>query len=130
VLDLYQRRFEGRRLRRDEYVICADEKSQLQALGRRHASLPLAPGLAARFEFDYGRNGTLAYLAGWDVHQANLFDRVEAKTGIEPFGRLVEQVTVEPSARPGPSSGSSTTAQATPATPRSTGSRTPGRTHG
>jgi DDE superfamily endonuclease len=25
-------------------------------------------------------------------HHANLFDRVEAKTGIEPFGRLVEQV--------------------------------------
>ena len=97
VLDLYQRRFQGRRLRPDEYVICADEKSQLQALGRRHASLPPAAGRAARFEFDYRRNGTLAYLAGWDVHQADLFDRVEGKTGIEPFGRLVEQVmTVEP----------------------------------
>ena len=92
VLDLYQRRFQGRRLRPDEYVICADEKSQLQALGRRHGSLPPAPGRAARFEFDYRRNGTLAYLAGWDVHHANLFDRVEEKTGIEPFGRLVEQV--------------------------------------
>jgi hypothetical protein len=97
VLDLYQRRFEGRRLRPDEYVICADEKSQLQALGRKHASLPPAAGRAARFEFDYQRNGTLAYLAGWDVHHANLFDRVEAKTGIEPFGRLVDDVmTVEP----------------------------------
>ena len=92
MLDLYQRRFEGRRLRPDEYVICADEKTQLQALGRRHATLPPAPGRPARFEFDYERNGTLAYLAGWDVHHANLFDRVEAKTGIEPFGRLVEQV--------------------------------------
>ena len=92
VLDLYQRRFEGRRLRPDEYVICADEKSQLQALGRRHPTLPPAPGRPARVEFDYRRNGTLAYLAGWDVHHANLFDRVEAKTGIEPFGRLVEQV--------------------------------------
>jgi hypothetical protein len=79
VLDLYQRRFAGRRLRPDEYVICADEKSQLQALGRRHASLPPAAGRAARFEFDYRRNGTLAYLAGWDVHHANLFDRVEDK---------------------------------------------------
>ena len=97
VLDLYQRRFEGRRLRPDEYVICADEKSQLQALGRRHATLPPGPGRAARIEFDYRRNGTLAYLAGWDVHHANLFDRVEAKTGIDPFGRLVEQVmSVEP----------------------------------
>jgi DDE superfamily endonuclease len=97
VLDLYQRRFQGRRLRPDEYVICADEKSQLQALGRRHASMPSAPGRAARFEFDYRRNGTVAYLAGWDVHHANLFDRVEERTGIEPFGRLVEQVmSVEP----------------------------------
>jgi DDE superfamily endonuclease len=92
VLDLYQRRFEGRRLRPDEYVICADEKSQLQALGRKHASLPPAPGRAARVEFDYERNGTLAYLAGWDVHQANLFDRAAPKTGIEPFGRLVADV--------------------------------------
>jgi hypothetical protein len=31
------------------------------------------------------------------VHHANLFDRVEQTTGIEPFGRLVEQVmTSEP----------------------------------
>jgi len=97
VLDLYQRRFQGRRLRPDEYVICADEKTQLQALGRKHAALPPAPGRTARFEFEYERNGILAYLAGWDVHHANLFDRIEANTGIEPFGRLVEQVmTVEP----------------------------------
>ena len=97
VLDLYQRRFQGRRLRPDEYVICADEKTQLQALGRKHASLPPAPGRVARFEFDYKRNGTLAYLAGWDVHHANLFDRVEANSGREPFDRLVADVmSVEP----------------------------------
>jgi hypothetical protein len=45
-------------------VICADEKSQLQALGRRHASVPRGPGRPGRFEFDYQRNGTLAYIAG------------------------------------------------------------------
>jgi hypothetical protein len=92
VLDLYARRFEGRRLRPDELVICADEKSQLQALGRRHQTLPAGPGRPSLVEFDYRRGGTLAYLAAWDVHHANLFGRVEAKTGIEPFGRLVEQV--------------------------------------
>jgi DDE superfamily endonuclease len=97
VLDLYQRRFQGRRLRPDEYVICADEKTQLQALGRRHPTLPARSGRAARVEFEYQRHGTLAYLAAWDVHHAKLFDRVEAKTGIEPFGRLVAQVmSVEP----------------------------------
>lgn len=97
VLDLYARRFEGRRLRPDELVVSADEKSQLQALARRHTSLPAGPGRAMRNEFDYRRGGTLAYLAAWDVHHARIFGRCEAKTGIEPFGRLVEQVmTTEP----------------------------------
>jgi hypothetical protein len=49
--------------------------------------------------FEYRRGGTLACLAAWDVHHASLFDRVEPKTGIEPFGRLVEPVmTSEPHA--------------------------------
>ncbi len=92
VLDLYERRFQGGRLRPDEYVICADEKSQLQALGRRHPTTPPGPGRPARCEFEYRRGGTLAYLAAWDVHHAKIFGRVEQKTGIEPFGALVEEV--------------------------------------
>jgi hypothetical protein len=53
VLDLYARVFEGRRLVPDEYVICADEKSQLQALGRRHPTVPAGPGRPALCEFEY-----------------------------------------------------------------------------
>jgi transposase len=50
-----------------------------------------------RIEFEYERGGALQYLAAWDVHRAKLFGRCEARTGIEPFGRLVEQVmTAEP----------------------------------
>jgi hypothetical protein len=97
VLDLYARVFEGKRLRPDEYVICADEKSQLQALGRRHETVPAGAGRPALVEFEYRRAGTLAYLAAFDVHHAKLFDRVEERTGIEPFGRLVDEVlTSEP----------------------------------
>jgi hypothetical protein len=96
VLDLYERRFEDRRLRPDELVICADEKSQLQALGRRHPAVAAGPGRPTLCEL-YRRGGTLAYLAAWDVHHANLYGRVEPRTGIEPFGRLTEQVmTSEP----------------------------------
>jgi hypothetical protein len=73
-------------------VICADEKSQLQALARRHPTVPAEPGRPGLVEFEYRRGGTLAYLAAWDVHHARLFGRCEAKTGIERFGRLVEQV--------------------------------------
>ena len=43
VLDLYDRIWQGQPLGADEYVICADEKSQLQALRRRHPDLPPAP---------------------------------------------------------------------------------------
>jgi hypothetical protein len=92
VLDLYERRFEGKLLHPGEFVISADEKSQLQALGRRHETERPGPGRPGRYEFEYRRGGTLAYLAAWDVHHARLFDRVEPTTGIEPFGRLVEQV--------------------------------------
>src|SRR5204863_2169653 len=51
-----------------------------------------ARGRPALVEFEYQRGGTLAYLGAWDVHHARLFGRCEPKTGIEPFGRLVEQV--------------------------------------
>jgi DDE superfamily endonuclease len=97
ALDLYERRFEGKLLHPGEFVISADEKSQLQALGRRHETEPPRPGQSVRYEFEYRRGGTLAYLAAWDVHHARLFDRVEPTTGIEPFGRLVEQaMSTEP----------------------------------
>ncbi|MDP9428446.1 MAG: hypothetical protein M3Q47_06000 [Actinomycetota bacterium] len=44
VLDLYDRIWNGQPLGADEYVLSADEKSQLQALRRRHPDLPPAPG--------------------------------------------------------------------------------------
>jgi hypothetical protein len=34
----------------------------------------------------------MGLLAAWDVHHASLFGRIEEKTGIEPFGRLVSEV--------------------------------------
>lgn len=97
VLDLYDRSWHGRELREDEYVISADEKSQLQALHRRHPDLPPAPGRIRRQEFEYRREGTLAYLAAYDVHRARVIGRCAPTTGIEPFTALVDQVmTSEP----------------------------------
>jgi hypothetical protein len=40
--------------------ICADEESQMQALARRHTTVPAAPGRPALVEFEYRRRGTLA----------------------------------------------------------------------
>ena len=92
VLDLYQRRFRGRRLEPGEFVISADEKTSIQARCRCHPTLPPGVARVMRVEHEYERGGALAYLAAWDVHQARLFGRLEPTTGIAPFGRLVEQV--------------------------------------
>ena len=97
VLELYDRRWDGQPLGPDEYVISADEKSQLQALRRRHADLPPEPERPRRVEFDYTRGGTLAYFAALDVHRAMVMGRCAPTTGIAPFNDLVTQVmTQEP----------------------------------
>ena len=97
VLDLYARSWCGIELGDDEYVLSADEKSQLQALSRRHPELPPSPGRTRRVEFEYRRHGTLAYLGAYDVHRAHLMGTVAPTTGIAPFGELVRRVmTTEP----------------------------------
>jgi len=92
VLDLYEGRFEGRRLHPGDFVICADEKPSIQARARIHAPLAPAPGWGQRVEHTYERRGALCYLGAWDVHRGRLFGRSEPKGGIGPFERLVWQV--------------------------------------
>ncbi|MEX1043026.1 MAG: IS630 family transposase [Acidimicrobiia bacterium] len=97
VLDLYARVVDGVALGDDDYVISADEKSQLQALRRCHPSRPAGPGQIAQVEFEYERGGTLAYMGAYDVHQARLIGTIADKTGIVPFMELVDKVmTTEP----------------------------------
>lgn len=92
VLDLYAREWDGKPLGKRDFVVSSDEKTSIQARLRRHESLPPAPGRPMRVEHEYKRGGSLQYLAAWDVHRAKVFGRCEPKTGIEPFGRLVDQV--------------------------------------
>jgi hypothetical protein len=91
VLDLYGGRSEGEPLGAQDYVLCADEKTSIQARSRCHRTLPATTGTPIRVEHEYERKGALAYLAAWDVHRAKPFGRCEPKNGIEPLGRLVEQ---------------------------------------
>jgi transposase len=92
VLDLYQGLWDGNPLGPREYVISADEKSGLQVLARLHPTLPPISGQPGRYEFEYERQGTLAYLAALDVFSGRVFGRVDDTTGIVPFGKLVDLV--------------------------------------
>ena len=97
VLDLYAGTWDGRPLGAGDYVICADEKTSIQARCRCHPTLPPGKARAMRVEHDYDRGGALAYLAAWDVHRGRVTGRCEDTTGIAPFSRLAEQVmTTEP----------------------------------
>lgn len=92
VLDLYQGVWEERALRKDEFVLSADEKTSIQARIRLHTTEVHKDGRGQRVEHEYDRGGAWAYVAAWDVHRAKVFGRVEASTGIAPFDRLVAQV--------------------------------------
>jgi transposase len=97
VLELYAGIWDGEPLGSNDYVICADEKTSIQARCRCHPALPPGKARAMRIEHDYRRGGALAYLAAWDAHRGQVSGRCERTTGIAPFSRLVEQVmTAEP----------------------------------
>jgi transposase len=97
VLDLYAGTWDGRPLGGNDYVICADEKTSIQARCRCHPTLPPGKARAMRAGHDYDRGGAVAYLAAWDVHRGQVAGRCEDTTGIAPFARLVEQVmTTQP----------------------------------
>ena len=98
VLDLYARIFDGEPLGQSDYVLSADEKPGVQARSRIHPSRPCGPGQRAmRVESEYRRHGTLAYLAAYDVHRAQVIGHRAPSTGIEPFTALVNKVmTREP----------------------------------
>jgi hypothetical protein len=99
VLDLYQGYWQDERIDPFDRVISSDEKTSIQARIRIHPTLEPGPGRCRRVEAEYQRGGALQYLAAWDVQQGRVMGRCEAKTGIEPFGRLVRQVMEHPEYR-------------------------------
>lgn len=92
VLDLYEGVWQDQPLREDEFVLSADEKTSIQARARIHAPETTRSHRPMKVEHEYKRRGAWAYLAAWDVRRAKVFGRCEAKSGIAPFDRLVDQV--------------------------------------
>lgn len=95
LLDLYAREWEGAPLQDDEYVLCADEKTSIQARARIHPTLPTRPGSPMKVEHEYRRCGAWAYLAALDIHRAKVFGRCERHSGIAAFDRLIDQIMTQ-----------------------------------
>ncbi len=52
---------------RGQRVVSTDELTGVQALERKHAGLPMAPGKLERREFEYIRHGTCSFIVSRDV---------------------------------------------------------------
>jgi transposase len=55
-----------------ERVLSTDEMTGIQALERKHPTIPMGPGRAERREFEYIRRGTLTLIANFDVAQGTV----------------------------------------------------------
>jgi len=92
VLDLYHGMWQNVPLGPNEYVLCADEKTSIQARKRIHPGRGPRPGHYRQVEFEYERKGALAYLAAWDVHRGQTYGLCRQTSGISSFQDLVDLV--------------------------------------
>ncbi len=96
IVDLYQGFYQGEPLGAGDRILSFDAKPQINARRRLHPTLPAAPGRPVRYEHEYKRQGSLALLAGLDVHTGTVFASTPVTTGIKPFMDLAGQVMARP----------------------------------
>ena len=76
-------------------VLCMDEKSQIQALDRTQASLPMKPGRAGTMTHDYKRNGTTTLFAALDVLTGKVIGRCLPRHRHEEFLKFLKTIDRE-----------------------------------
>jgi transposase len=96
IVDLYQGFYQDEPLGAGDRILSFDAKPQINARRRLHPTLPAAPGRPVRYEHEYKRQGSLALLAGLDVHTGKVFASTPVTTGIKPFMDLAAQVMARP----------------------------------
>jgi len=75
-----------------EPVLSIDEKTGMQALSRRRAMQPAGPVRAARFEFEYKRNGTRCLFACFNVGTGKVLGRCTRQRKREDFLSFLDKV--------------------------------------
>ena len=92
VIDLYHRRWEGRPLGPDEYVLSADEKTCIQTLRRTRPTAPPSSGHPIRVEHEYERGEIVTYLAALDAGRGKVFGDLPEANNKVTFYRFVDRV--------------------------------------
>ena len=73
-------------------VVCIDEKSQIQALGRTAPILPIRPGLPEKATHDYVRHGTTTLFAALEVATGKVTDACHPRHTHAEFLAFLKQV--------------------------------------
>jgi transposase len=94
VLDLYNGLWDDEPLTANDVVICADEKTGLQARSRRRS--PPGPNTSLHVEHQYERHGTCTYQAAMIVGTGELIGQCVDRNTRANFEILVEEVMTHP----------------------------------
>ncbi len=73
-------------------MLCADEKSQMQALNRTAPCLPVPPATPARRSHDYVRNGTTSLFAAPDMATGKVISSVHRRHRHQEFLRFLHKI--------------------------------------
>lgn len=77
---------------RGEILLCVDEKTSIQALERKHPTLPGQAGSITKIEHEYTRHGTRCLTAGFEVATGAVLGMLTANRPAEVFAEFVRQV--------------------------------------
>jgi transposase len=76
-------------------VLCADEKSQIQALDRTQPSLPIYPGRCGTMTHDYRRHGTTTLFAALEMAEGRLIGTCMARHRHQEWVQFLRQIDRE-----------------------------------
>jgi transposase len=76
-------------------VLCADEKSQIQALDRTQPILPMRPGQVERRTHDYKRHGTTSLFAALDVATGKVIGELHRRHRSTEFRQFLDRIDAE-----------------------------------
>ena len=70
-------------IEKEEEVVSTDEMTGVQALERKHPTLPMRPGLVERREFEYIRHGTVSFIVNFHVASGRIGETSSGPTRTE-----------------------------------------------
>ena len=73
-------------------VLCVDEKSQVQALGRSQPAFPMMPGMPEKRTHDYVRNGTTSLFAAFNTADGTVISSLHRRHRSIEFRKFLAKI--------------------------------------